>query len=175
MDEPEAKLRGVARSAQADERAARLATLVQEHRLSVLALCLAYTRDIHTAEDRVQDVFVKAMNKLDTLRDTTKARAWLRQIARRVCVDHDRRRVAQHPLAEHVARPARVLDSRLERLQTALARLPDDIRETIALYYLDGRSCASVAAALETTEAAVRQRLVRGRLRLHELLMEDEA
>jgi len=150
------------------------AALVRAHRSAVLAVCLAHSHDIHEAEDRVQDVFVKALRKLDTLRDPSKARAWLLQIARRTCADHGRRTVHHAPLGEHVAAPSRPADERTQRLLAAIAKLPEDFRETIVLYYLDGRSCASVAASLETTEAAVRQRLVRARLRLHEMLTEDE-
>jgi len=54
--------------------------------------------------------------------------------------------------------------------QTAIAALPDSQREAITLYYLDGRNCAGVAAALGISEPAVRQRLLRGRLMLHRLL-----
>jgi RNA polymerase sigma-70 factor (ECF subfamily) len=151
-----------------------LAALTREHRSAILALCLAHTRDIHEAEDRVQDVFLRALDKLDTLRDAAKARAWLLQIARRLCIDHARRRTTHAPLSDHPARPYTPVDERVERLLAAVAQLPEDFRETVVLYYLDGRNCAAVAASLGTTAAAVRQRLVRARLRLHELLTEDE-
>ena len=148
--------------------------LNQEHRPAVLALCLAHSRDIHEAEDRVQDVFVRALDKLHTLRDAAKARAWLLQIARRICIDGARRELRPEPLTDQVAAPRTGSDQRVEHLLAAVAKLPDEFRETLLLYYLGGGSCATVAADLGISAAAVRQRLVRGRLRLHELLTEDE-
>jgi len=156
------------------ERAATLDALTREHRKAVLALCLAHVRDIHEAEDRVQDVFLRACDKLHTLHDVSKARAWLLQIARRLCIDHARRRTPPALLGEHPAPAETPAEDNSERLLSAIARLPPDFRETITLYYLDGRSSERVAASLGITPAAVRQRLVRARLRLHELLTEDQ-
>jgi len=148
--------------------------LVSSYASAVLAVCLANTRNFHDAEDVMQDVFVKAFRNLHTLRQPDRARAWLLQIARRTCIDHRRRRVLTSTMPNNVPAPSTSTGEDVERLHAAIARLPGDYRETIALYYLDGRSCAGVAEALDITESAVRQRLVRARLMLHDLLAEDK-
>ncbi len=167
-------MRAGRRPARDAERATALDALTRDHRNAVLALCLAHTRDIHEAEDRVQDVFLRALDKLHTLRDAAKARAWLLQIARHLCIDHARRRTPPGPLEERPAPVPTESNENTEHLLRAVAKLPEDFRETIMLYYLDGRSSAGVAASLGITPAAVRQRLVRARLRLHELLTENQ-
>jgi hypothetical protein len=48
-------------------------------------------------------------------------------------------------------------------LWRALAEVAQPYRETLVLYYRQGQSTAEVAAAMETSEASVRQRLARGR------------
>lgn len=174
MSEPGLSADGAERTAPTGQ-AARLDALVCEHRQAVLALCLAHTRDVHEAEDRVQDVFLKALDKLHTLRDESKSRAWLLQIARRTCVDHARQRRRPEPIPDQLPQSGQPPDGRTERVLAAVARLPDDLRETVALYYLDGRSCASVATSLGTSAVAIRQRLVRARLKLHEWLTEDQS
>ena len=143
--------------------------LVRSHAALVLAVCLAYTRNRHDAEDAMQDAFVKAFRNLHTLRDANQVRAWLLQIARRTCIDHQRRRRPTAPIPEEVA-AAVPEKAAAEDLHRAIARLPEEYRETITLYYLDGRSCAAVGQSLGITEAAVRQRLVRARLMLHDFL-----
>ena len=158
----------------AEGRAMTLEVLVSSYASAVLAVCLANTRNFHDAEDVMQDVFLKAVSNLGSLRDQTKVRAWLLQIARRTCIDHRRRRVLTATMPDDVPAPTRSTGEDVERLHAAIARLPENYRETIALYYLDGRNCASVAEALDITESAVRQRLVRARLMLHDLLAEDE-
>jgi RNA polymerase sigma-70 factor (ECF subfamily) len=148
--------------------------LVRSHAAVVLAVCLAYTRNRHDAEDAMQDVFVKAFRNLHTLRDPDRVRAWLLQIARRTCIDHRRRRRPAGAMGDDVAAPATSAHPAAEALHRAIARLPEEYRETITLYYLDGRSCAAVGQSLGISEAAVRQRLVRARLMLHDLLLEEE-
>ena len=148
--------------------------LVHRYAPAVLAVCAANTRSIHDAEDVMQDVFLKAIAKLDTLRDHTRVRAWLLQIARRTCIDHRRRRVLTATMPDEVPAPSTSTTGDVERLHAAIARLPENYRETIALYYLDGRNCASVAEALDITESAVRQRLLRARLMLHDILVKEQ-
>lgn len=62
----------------------------------------------------------------------------------------------------------------INRLHEAISKLPEGFREPITLYYLDGKKCANVAKTLGISEDAVRSRLVRARLRLHELLLEEK-
>jgi RNA polymerase sigma-70 factor (ECF subfamily) len=149
-------------------------TLVQQYSGMVLGVCLAHTKDIHDAEDIMQEVFLKAFTKLGTLRDSAKARAWLCQIARRACVDYYRKRPSPQTLPDDVpARPKS--DEPVTRLRTAISKLPEGHREVINLYYLDGRKCARIAQVLGINEDAVRSRLVRARFALHNLLTEDQS
>lgn len=53
-----------------------------------------------------------------------------------------------------------------------LAEVPQPYRETIVLYYRQGQSTTDVAAAMETSEETVRQRLARGRQMLREQIAE---
>ena len=147
--------------------------LVRDHARSIVALCLGRTGSIQDAEDITQEVFLKATQKLHTLRNPARVRQWLFQIARRMCAEHYRRKPGTVHLPNGLPERAASKDQRVERLSEALGKLPPKYAETIALYYLDGRSCASVAAALGITEPAIRQRLFRGRAMLKELLAED--
>jgi len=145
------------------------------HARAVFAVCLANTRNYHDAEDVMQAVFLKATATVSTLRDPEQARAWLLQIARRKCIDFHRREKQTSPLVVEPSAPSAGVPVVNERLYEAIQELPPDYRETLVLYYLDGQNCAGVAASLNATEAAIRQRLVRARAMLHNLLQEGEA
>ena len=121
----------------------------------------------------MQEVFFKAFKKIHTLRDANRARPWLMQIARRMCIDYHRKRPAAQAIPEDLPASSVTDAEQTERLYEAISKLPDGYREPITLYYLDGRNCAGVAKALGLSEDAVRSRLVRARLRLHEILSED--
>jgi len=78
------------------------------------------------------------------------------------------------PMPEDMAARRAERNPLVDHLHAALQHLPADYRETIALYYLDGQSCATVASSLGISEPAARQRLVRARLMLHGLLREEQ-
>ncbi len=79
--------------------------LARSHAPAVLAVCLAYTRNVHDAEDAAQDTLARAIANLHQLREPGRIRAWLLQIARRVCADGYRRQQTFVPLPEHIAAP----------------------------------------------------------------------
>ncbi len=148
--------------------------LVRKYAQDVLGLCIAHTKNFHDSEDIMQDVFIKAISKLDTLKDTSRARAWLMQIVRRKCIDYHRNQPARtEQISENIESLVDEKNKRIENLHKAITQLPEEYREPITLYYLNGQNCPSVAKALEISEQAVRTRLVRARLKLHEILSED--
>lgn len=147
--------------------------IVVAHQNLVAGVCYAALSERAAAEDAAQETFVVAWRRLDSLRDPDRLRPWLAGIARHVCRN---RRRARHTDPLHAADvSAEAPDAAAGPDQQAIAReeeqivdrtlatLPDDYREVIVLYYRENQSAAEVAAALELTEEAVRQRLVRGR------------
>ena len=157
----------------ADRGAATPDALFRAHAQAVFAICLANTRNHHDAEDIMQAVFLKAIAKASTVREPARVRAWLLQVARRLCVDFHRKRKQAEPLLDEPSTSPPHGAVPCEHLHAAIQKLPQSYREAIVLYYLDGRNCSSVAASLGTTEPAIRQRLVRARAMLHDLLQEE--
>lgn len=141
-----------------DDRTRRRPTLYSAHAPAVFAVCLANTRNYHDAEDLTQAVFATAIAKISSLRDPGRARAWLLQAARRQCIDFHRRQKPAEPLWDTPQISPSGETLLVERLHAAMQKLPQPYREAIALYYLDGHNCASVAACLGASEAAIRQR-----------------
>jgi RNA polymerase sigma-70 factor (ECF subfamily) len=156
-----------------DPPAAMPAALFRCHAQAVFAVCLANTQNYHDAEDVMQAVFLKATTGISRLREPARVRAWLLQVARRECIDFHRGRKPAAPLLEEPSAPPSNANVMCERLLEAIQKLPQNYREAIVLYYLDGRNCSSVAASLGIAEPAVRQRLVRARAMLHDFLQEE--
>jgi RNA polymerase sigma factor (sigma-70 family) len=153
--------------------------IVRRYQSMVSGLIYASCGDLHRSEDVAQETFVSAWQKLGGLRDPARLAGWLCQIARSRLADSHRGGGADlRPLADAEqsitpddrADPQHQTLSEEERshLWHTLSQLPEPYRQTLALYRL-GQSTATVAAATNTSEANVRQRLARGR----ELLRED--
>jgi len=148
--------------------------LVRKYASVVLGLCMAHTKNFHDSEDIMQQVLLKAITRLNTLRDPARVRPWLIRIARRMCIDFHNKRTPLREIPDDLPAPSNPDDEHIESLHRAICRLPEGCREVVALYYLDGRKCASVARTLGISQDAVRSRLVRARLRLHQILTEKD-
>ncbi|WP_404346761.1 RNA polymerase sigma factor [Sutcliffiella horikoshii] len=66
-------------------------TIYNEHYDRVLYVSFSIIRDRQLAEDNVQETFIKAYKKLDSLQESDKVGAWLCVIATRTAIDFVRR------------------------------------------------------------------------------------
>ena len=151
-------------------------------RYQALICSLAYSRcgSLQESEDLAQEVFVSAWKRLKELREPGKLRHWLCGIARNRIADVVRREVRRGGRAarlEVVEAPASTASDPAEAAVTreeetllwrALGGMPEIYREPLVLFYREQQSVAEVAAKLELTEEAVKQRLSRGRAMLRE-------
>ena len=156
--------------------------IVERYQTLVCSLSYSATGNVSRSEDLAQETFIAAWKQLAALREPAKLRAWLCGIARHRIqknFERDGREPAHDaapledahdsPAAE--ALPSEQAISREEEaiLWRSLEKIPDLYREPLVLYYREHQSIEHVAAALELTEDAVRQRLSRGRK-----LLQDE-
>ncbi|MHC4625314.1 MAG: RNA polymerase sigma factor [Planctomycetota bacterium] len=146
------------------------AQLVNAYSARVFALSLGILGNSHDAEDIAQQALLKAFTGMSQLRNGQRFGPWLCQITRNLCIDlvRKRRRSSETLLRQAPTEKGRA--DGLAELETALAKLPDDYRIALLLYYFDGRSTENIADALGISGPAVHARLSRARRRLRELL-----
>lgn len=151
--------------------------IIRKYQAMVSGLIYAACGDLHRSEDVAQETFISAWKSLSGLRDASKLPGWLCQIARRRLADASRKAPDKEisfsqafaPGQEPVMPANDALNTEeKELLWHTLARVPQPYRETLVLFYRQEQSTAQVAAAMETTEASVRQRLTRGRQMLRD-------
>lgn len=136
----------------------------------------ALSRDREAVDDLAQEVFVRALERVDRLVNAEKAGAFLRGIARRVVQEHfrqrrrDRRYEAETAAAvagDAVDVPLACHDrAMLDLLLDAIDALPVVSRRLIEMRYHDGLNASDIATALGIQPTAVRVSLLRIRERL---------
>jgi RNA polymerase sigma factor (sigma-70 family) len=160
---------------------AAFATIVKRYQSLVCSITYNATGSLSLSEDLAQETFLAAWRQLSELREPTRLRSWLCGITR-FLVGKEYRRQGREPLhaAESLdaiqeppsleASPAMQVVSREEEmiLWRALERIPDTYREPLILFYREEKSIERVAAELDLSEDAVKQRLSRGRKLLRE-------
>ena len=159
-----------------------VADLVREHSPLLYRVALSIVRNPAEAEDIVQDVFLRVLEKQRQLAAIAEVRAWLVRIAWNLALDRQRRiRPAQmdDAFAAGLASATLPADQALaESRQTAavfaaIDRLPKKEREALLLSAMDELSTAEIASILGKTESGVRSLLFRARTRLRERLGES--
>ena len=120
-------------------------------------------------DDLVQDVFLLAFKRIQTLREAGAFGGWLAMIARNRAVDFHRRKHETEELPENLAHRNSVDPEAAEAL--ALIRtLPDAYRETLVLRLVEGMTGPEIALRTGLTPASVRVNLHRGMKLLREKL-----
>jgi len=138
-------------------------------------------KDSATAEDMLQDVWVKALRHLRTLRHPEAFRVWLYQIARRRAFNELRDRKAAFPLREDL--PAAPEDGPEEKAFSAeeaplvhrcLAALRPEHREVLLLRFLEEMPYESIAEVVGCGVGTVRSRLHYAKLALRREMQKEQ-
>ena len=149
--------------------------VVREHSRFVFRLAYSILRNRDEAEDATQEVFIRVFKNKEKLSGIADQRLWLAKIAWRVTLDWkrllDRRRPAEGSdlVLEALPSKAQGADRKLEAkqmsalLETMVATLPSDLRETLALSTVQELNSSEIAAVLGIPEGSVRTRLMRAR------------
>lgn len=113
-------------------------------------------------EDLVQDVFLLALRRLDSLRDPARFGGWLAMIARNRATDFHRRWRDTVELTDEAPGPHTGAEAEALAVLALLRGLPEAYRETLVLRLVEGMSGPEIAARTGMTEGSVRVNLHRG-------------
>lgn len=154
------------RAAQAGDRAA-FGALYQSHARMVHGILLAHVA-YGEAEDLVQDVFLRALEQIQGLRQAEAFGGWLAAIARRAAADLHRRHRHGAPIPDGLW-GASAAGEAFEVLD-AIRALPKAYAETLTLRLVEGMTGPEIAARTGLTPESVRVNLCRGMKRLRKSL-----
>ena len=166
------------------------AMLVDKYKQPVLNLAYRMLRDAAEAEDLAQAVFVQVFKSAGRYEVASKFSTWLFTIARNLCLNEIRRRSrhpvdsmdVSHPEQEDqplhqfedkrtASAPERLLHSELEeKIEQALAGLPENQRLAILLCRQDELSYEEIAKVLGCSLSATKSLIHRGRETLKQKL-----
>ena len=164
----------VARCRDGDQQA--WSELVERYSRYVYAISVqAFRLPQHDAEDVFQDVFTRAYQHLDRLRDDAALRPWLAQMTRRLCIDKLRASAREGPAADDDLIPDGAEDtvSLLEEalaVREAMAHTPEHCQEILDRFFARDESYSTIGEALELPYGTIASRISRCLGRMRELL-----
>lgn len=153
----------------------------QFHKL-IYHIAYNLTKDVHLSQDIVQETFLKAYMKIDTLMDRRKIKAWLTSIARCTAIDFLRKQSKRnevciedheelHPLQEQNGTEETVEALFLKSSVAAnIDRLPASQQEVMRLKVTSDLSDKEIALKLNLSPATVKTRFHRARKQLYSIV-----
>ena len=124
--------------------------------------------NVHDADDLVQEVFLHAMRKLPSLRDSAAFGPWLATMTRNFAIQFLRDRGRRADVAKHAsAKPTSGSERRAARCEAMrvleqMRSLPETYQETLILRLIEGLTGPQIATCTGLTEGSVRVNLNRG-------------
>ena len=156
--------------------------LVKKYEKQIHTFVWRRVRDYHIAEEITQDTFLRAYEKLGTLRDPNRFSSWLYMIAtRRFLTWLGEKRVPMQSLeamseaevealfyAQYMAEQTEKLATEKQReiVEYLLQKLPARERTAVVLHYLSEMTCEEIGDFLEVSPNTVKSQLHRARKRL---------
>lgn len=157
--------------------------LYQETKQMVYFTCFGLLKSEADAADQMQETYITAFQKLDTLEEAEKFPGWIKRIAVNKCKDFLIQKKKWFPLFEEEDIPVEfeetnadflpesyiTVQSKRKILQQILQEELSDVQyRTILLYYYDEFSLTEIAELMECSEGTVKSRLHTARERIKE-------
>jgi RNA polymerase sigma-70 factor (ECF subfamily) len=136
----------------------------------------ARVSDDASADDILQDIFLKIQTKLGQLEDGSKVQSWIFLMARNAVIDHYRLRKETVEVPESLVADDAADDADIEGLKRAFRRmidsLPEPYRDALLLTEFDGLTQKELAERLRISLSGAKSRVQRGREQLKSMLHE---
>ena len=148
-----------------------LESMMRTYGNDVLRTAYMYVKDIHTAEDIFQEVFIKADRNKEGFRGESSVKTWLIRITVNACKDYlksayNRRVTPLQEFQENALMSENDFDG-IERKETqqevrnAVMSLPETHRDVVLCVYFQNMTVPETAKALGLAEGTVKSRLSR--------------
>jgi len=157
--------------------------LVKMFQDAVYGVAYAMVGNFEDAQDIAQEAFIQTWRNLGSLKEPTKFPNWLCRIARNLCIDFLRQRKLEtveleEAITVHAPSPEPLEQTEKKELAesvlAAVRALPEKLRLTTTLFYINGYTVNEIAEFLDAPAGTIKRRLHDSRLRLKENMMKDK-
>lgn len=147
-----------------------LCRMMDNYGTGLLRLCFMYLKDMHMAEDAVQETFLRVYKNYHKFDGGRGEKTWVTRIAINVCKDILRsawhRRVNITDVLDDIPDVGAVADAADKTLLAEVMNLKPKYRQVLLLFYYEDMKIADIAKLLRTPESTISVRLKRARAAL---------
>jgi len=156
--------------------------LYERYSKAMYNTALRITGDRADAEDTLQESFIDAFLQLRSFENKATFGAWLKQIVvfKSIAILKKKQlsianleKEPEELAEEDIVDESGILFT-VERIKTAMSRLPDGYRTVLSLYLLEGYDHEEIAAIMQISQSTVRTQYKRGKQKLLEMLKKED-
>ncbi len=153
--------------------------LVTRHRLSAISFAYSFTKDIHTAEDIVQDCFVKIYIGRADYKASYEFSTYLFTLIRNKSIDFLRKNKPKRFVdleaiemltSGQTPEEVSIQNERTSTIFTIIDKLQNNYKTALYLYAVHDLSYEQIAKIMQKSEAQIKITLFRGRKKLKTLM-----
>ena len=155
-------------------------TLYHHYSPKMFSVCLRYAKDYHSAEDALQEGFIKVYKYISKFRREGSFEGWLRRIFINTSIEQLRKAVSMYPIVDSEDKPIDIIDDNLfdqlnhQDLLNMVQSLSPGYRTVFNLYVIEGYSHNEIAKMLNINEGTSKSQLARARMLLQKKVLSTQ-
>ena len=154
--------------------------LYRSYEKQIYNTCYRIVNERETALDMLQEVFVKAFDKLNSYNAQFAFYTWLNRIAVNHCINHLQKSGVKFQLSDNLAQHENTattehsmdVELNVRRVKDAIGQLAAGYRTVMNLYLLEGYDHAEIGQILDITESTSKSQFARAKRKVREILKE---
>lgn len=143
--------------------------LYHKFKAKMFAICLRYSSDYHSAEDILQDGFVKVFKNIHKFRGEGSFEGWMRRVFVNTAIEHFRKKTHLYPILDIAESGLEEFNSdvfdklAVDNLMDMIQTLSPGYRIVFNMYVIEGYSHKEISNELNISEGTSKSQLSRAR------------
>lgn len=147
----------------------------------MFAVCLRYANEYNSAQDLLQEGFIKVFRNIEKFRGEGSFEGWVRRIFVNTAIEHYRKQVNMYALHDSDVKSYEYYDDnafenlKREDIVKMIQQLSDGYRTVFNLYVVEGYSHKEIGDMLGISEGTSKSQLARARYLLQKMITDTNA
>jgi RNA polymerase sigma-70 factor (ECF subfamily) len=146
--------------------------LCSRYYAAMVAISYSILSDHQLAEDAAQETFARALVNFKKLKDPNRFAPWLAAICRNVAKDMLSEKSIRSK-NEALSHATREINENHVKINRAIEKLPDAMKELVVLRYYDGLSYEQISSVLGISKASINGKLTRAKRKMANYLRKN--
>lgn len=145
----------------------------------MFAVCLRYANEYNSAQDLLQEGFIKVFKNIEKFRGEGSFEGWVRRIFVNTAIEHYRKQVNMYAITDTDTKAYEYFDNnaleslKREDIVKTIQKLSDGYRTVFNLYVVEGYSHKEIGDMLGISEGTSKSQLARARYLLQKMITDS--